>query len=228
MPFQWRPVVDGTVFERSGLEAIREGRTKGIRLLIGNNLNEYDLFAVGRPLTGDPTAEQLTNVASQARAEQINSAYRQHFPQLSDDERRLRLMTTHEWWIPTLRMVEAQHEIGGEVWMYRFDWAPTNCKLPVRACHMMELPFVFGTYDSSTEGRYLSGDSVDRAALATAMGDVWAAFVGGRTPGEGLGIEWPGYSTGHRAVMVFNTQPELHVDPESFERQLWDGPLSRP
>lgn len=105
--------------------------------------------------------------------------------------------------------------------MYRFDWAPTNGKLPVRACHMMELPFVFGTYDSSAEGRALSGDSADRPALAKAMGGAWAAFISGRPPGEGLGIEWPRYSAGHRAVLVFNTSSELLIDPGGDERQLW-------
>lgn len=223
IPFLWRPVVDGCVFERSGLDAIRQGLTKDIRLLIGNNLHEYDLFALGAPLTGDPTARQLTNVDSADLANEINSVYRQHFPQLSNDERRRRLMTTHEWWISALRMVEAQDQIGGEVWMYRFDWAPTNAGIPVRASHMMELPFVFGTYDSSAEGRYLSGDSADRPALAQAMGDAWAAFIAGRSPGEGLGIEWPRYRAGHRAVMVLNTASELRIDPESAERQLWDG-----
>lgn len=222
IPFLWRPVIDGDVFERSGLEAIREGRTKDIRLLIGNNLHEYDLFSLGAPLTGDPTARQLTNVDSEDLAEQINSTYRQHFPQLSDDERRLRLMTTHEWWIAALRMAEAQDQIGGDVWMYRFDWAPTNGRLPVRACHMMELPFVFGTYDSSVEGKYLSGDSADRPALAEAIGDAWSAFISGRPPGEGLGIEWPRYRAERRAVMVLNTASELRIDPESDERKLWD------
>lgn len=222
-PFLWRPVKDGIVFERTGLEAIRAGRAKEIRLLIGNNLHEYDLFAIAAPLTEDPTAKQMSYVDSQTVADQINTTYQQHFPQLSDSERRLRLMTSQEWWIPALRMVEAQDDIGGAVWMYRFDWAPANCKLPVRACHMMELPFVFGTYDSSVEGRYLSGDSTDRPALAKAMGDAWAAFISGRNPGDGLGIEWPCYGAEHRFVMVFNTALELLTDPESDERQLWDG-----
>jgi para-nitrobenzyl esterase len=223
IPFLWCPVIDGTVFERTGLDAIRAGDTAEIRLMIGNNLHEYDLFAIGAPFTADPTAEHMSYVNSEAEADQINTTYRRHFPELSDRERRLRLMTSQEWWIPALRMVEAQDEIGGSAWMYRFDWQPTNSKLPVRACHMMELPFVFGTYDSSVEGRYLSGDSADRPALAKSMGDAWAAFIGGRPPGEGLGIEWPSYSTERRSVMVINTESELCIDPESDERQLWSG-----
>ena len=58
--------------------------------------------------------------------------------------------------------------------------------------------------------------------IAKAMGDAWAAFINGRPPGEGLGIEWPRYSTQRRSVMVFDTAPELQIDPESDERQLWD------
>lgn len=223
IPFLWCPVIDGTVFERTGLDAIRAGDTAEIRLLIGNNLHEYDLFALAAPLTADPTAEQMSYVDSETVADEINVTYRRHFPQLSDNERRLRLMTSQEWWIPALRMVEAQDEIGGEVWMYRFDWQPANCKAPLRACHMMELPFVFGTYDSSAEGKYLSGDSTDRPALAKAMGDAWAAFISGRPPGDGLGIDWPRYSADRRSVMVFDSEPELHIDPESGERQLWSG-----
>ena len=75
-------------------DAIREGRAKEVRLLIGNNLNDTIFFAIGAPLTEDPTAEQMSYVDSEALADQINTTYRRHFPQLSDNERRLRLMTS--------------------------------------------------------------------------------------------------------------------------------------
>ena len=56
---------------------------------------------------------------------------------------------------------------------------------------MMELPFVFGTYDSSVEGRHLSRDSTDRPTIAKAMGDAWAAFINGRPQVRGWASSGP-------------------------------------
>ena len=217
-PFPFRPVIDDVVLSRSGAEAFREGLAAGVPILIGTNRNEYDLFAGHLP-PADPTAALMTNVEDEAVAEEIAVAYRAHYPALADRERRLRLMSAEEHWIPSIRLAESQVAAGGSAWMYRFDWQPTDGPMAnLRAAHTMELPFVFGTYDALPGGG-LTGTSPDRPALAEKMGDAWARFISDADPG------WPRFEQAERATMIFDRRSEVRSDPDGDERRLWDGIL---
>jgi para-nitrobenzyl esterase len=218
-PFPFRPVIDGTVLARSGADAVRKGLARDVSILIGTNLNEYDLFARSHPLRADPTAALMVNVDSDRVAEEIDAAYRRRFPDLSDDDRRRRLMTAEEHWVPSIRLAEAQAAAGGPAWMYRFEWSPADAaRRGLRASHLMELPFVFGTYDAVPQGG-LTGTTPDRAPLSRAMGDAWARFVADRDPG------WAPFGPAERATMIFDRDSGVRSDPDADERRLWDGRL---
>jgi para-nitrobenzyl esterase len=217
--FAFRPVIDGVVLERSGAGAVRDGVARDVSILIGTNLDEYDLFARHRPLRAEPTAEQMVNVGSERTAAAIGAAYRNRYPELSDDDRRRRLMTAEEHWIPSIRLAEAQDAAGGAAWMYRFEWSPANAASSgLRASHLMELPFVFGTYDS-VPGMRLTGAGPERAALSQTIGDVWARFAATAEPG------WQRYDGAARATMIFDRVSAIRLDPDAGERRLWDGLL---
>ncbi|MGH2796838.1 MAG: carboxylesterase family protein [Solirubrobacterales bacterium] len=161
----------------------------------------------------------MVNVDSDRTAEELNAAYRRRFPDLTDDERRRRLMTAEEHWIPGIRLAEGQAAAGGPAGMYRFDWAPADAaQRGLRASHMMEVPFVFGTYDALPEGG-LTGNTPDREPLSQAMGDAWARFVATGDP------SWPRFDPAERATMVFDRVAGIRVDPDAEERRLWDGRL---
>jgi para-nitrobenzyl esterase len=62
------------------------------------------------------------------------------------------------------------------------------------------------------------------SGLAGVLHDVWGAFAGGSAPGADGLPAWPGYDTGRRATMVFDSAGSAVVDdPQAAQRRIWDG-----
>ena len=222
--FYNRPTVDGHTVKSSGLDAARASAINGLRVLIGNNHDEYDLMLAVAPLTEDPTADRMNYVATPKMAIDINARYRQLRPDLTDEQRWFRIMCDEEWWIPNVRFVEALMADGrdNEVWMYRFDFQPVDGPMKMRACHTAELPFVFDTLHSGY-GRAMVGDTPGAGALADAMATAWASFIKGAEPGGGALPPWPQYDLQQRQVMILDTDCRVESDPWQDLRHAWTG-----
>jgi para-nitrobenzyl esterase len=222
--FNTRVVVDGTLVTSSGLDAARAGRVNGLRVLIGNTHDEYDLFMSQGPLAADPGSDRMDYVATPKMAQDINARYRALRPDLSDADRWFRVMCDEEWWIPNVRYVEALLEDGkgNDVWMYRFDFLPTVGPMGMRACHTAELPLVFNTVGSAY-GKAMIGDTPGAQELADIITDAWARFVRGDAPGGGGLPEWPRYGTAGREVMILDHACRIEKDPWGDLRDAWTG-----
>ncbi len=221
--FNARPVADGRFLRSSGLEAARAGRIKGLRVLIGNNLDEYEFMMQPAPLTEDPGVERMTYVATPRMARDINERYRLLHPHAADEERRFRLMCDEEWWIPNIRFAEALLGQGNaDVWMYRFDFQPSSAPLWRRAAHTVEIPFVFGTLDSRW-ARLVVGPTPGARELSVKMLDAWTRFIKGDAPGGGGLPAWPTYDVQGRHVMILDSDSRVESDPCSAARRAWDG-----
>jgi len=69
---------------------------------------------------------------------------------------------------------------GRDVWLYRFDYAPTT---RFGACHCLELPFVFDTWLTCPGAPMLEGAAPDELAYLTrVIQESWIAFIRGETP----------------------------------------------
>ncbi|WP_158887615.1 carboxylesterase family protein [Amycolatopsis anabasis] len=66
--------------------------------------------------------------------------------------------------------------LPGDAHAYRFDWHPEDS--PLGACHCLDIPFVFGTFDAFTEAPMLTG-ARDFEPLAEAVRQTWTAFAHG-------------------------------------------------
>lgn len=77
---------------------------------------------------------------------------------------------------------------GRKAWGYRFDLAPTQ---RFGACHCIELPFVFGTWNAFAEAPMLRGLAPSAAAALTAqVQHDWLAFVHGGAPDWDMAPAW--------------------------------------
>lgn len=222
--FNVRATIDGSLVTSYGLDAARAGHLNGMRVLIGNNHDEYQLFEPEGPLTHDPGIEQMDYVSRPRHAADINDRYRTLRPDLSDHDRWFRLMCDEEWWIPNVRFVEALHEggQGNDIWMYRFDFDPVNSPEKLGPCHTMELPFVFDTLQSPA-GQGMVGDSPGAQQMADRMHAAWVRFIKGDAPGGGDIPEWPRYELKGREVMIFDHECRVEKDPWGDLRQAWTG-----
>jgi len=101
--------------------------------------------------------------------------------------------------LPSQRFGAAVTKRGGKVWSYRFDWAPPSS--PFKACHCLDIPFIFGNWDSDWRDAPMlaGGDDADMAALSHAIQRSWIAFVRDGDPG------WPARGVDEDIYMRFDS-----------------------
>jgi para-nitrobenzyl esterase len=207
-----------------------EGRLgSAVPLLLGANRDEWNLFALSnvadwaKPLADDELLAQLSR--------KLPPGKREHAPRLIESYRSARrqrglphqnraLLRALEgdlrFRMPGLRFVEL-YQTQAETHVYSFSYASPALRGELGACHALELPFVFGSYDAPGQDRF-AGSGDDVVSLSRTMMSAWASFARGAP-------SWPRYTLGERATMEFDVQSKLVNDWFGEERQAWDGVL---
>jgi para-nitrobenzyl esterase len=217
MHFPLRPEIDGVLIPRLPVQTIASGSIKGKRLLIGTNRDESAAFIGPHPLK-DPTAANLGNIPL-ARFDPIFAQYKQLYPGMTAEQLRIRAVTAEEYWIPSLRVAEAQLKGGGSAWMYRLDLAPATGTMKNDAYHAEDLGFVWDKL-----GKDLA-ETPSAPALATEIHAAWVAFLKGSVPAAAGLPAWPEYRGSDRKTMVFDATSTIEDRPMEKEMRLWDGVL---
>lgn len=203
VPYQ--VMVDGEVLPRRPIDAIADGASGDVRLLVGTNHDEQDLFAA---ITTSFSGSRSMVVAQDAFDKALAS-YRELLPELSEERVHRHAMTASEWWIPAIRLAEAHR---GETYMYRLDWRLSETGMG--APHALDLIFVFG-------GRGIEGLSrlfqvpLDNP-ITEIMHGAWVDFIADGDPG------WASYGRS-RSTFVFDTESGPVEDPDRALRLVWDG-----
>jgi para-nitrobenzyl esterase len=218
--FPFRPVIDGRFLPLRPVHAVAQGAARGKALLLGSNRDESVLFLTPEAAAGTLPQRALSNMDAKPFAA-LDAAYRHALPTLSESERHWRMLTAEEYWIPTLRVAEAQVAAGGEAFFYRFDRGPRDGKFAGKAYHSSELPYV---WDNTGDPNW-AGVGGDDPALRTAMHAAWVAFIRDGKPAAAGLPEWPAFSLDRRATMLLDDAPKLAFDPNAEERRLWEGVL---
>ena len=219
VPFSYplRPLVDGTLLPAMPETAIALGSAAHVPLLLGTNRDEARLFlppgAASRPLDG----HSLSNMDA-GRFEAILSRYDASMTAPDPAEIRWRALTAEEYWIPSVRVAEAQSGAGGTAWMYRFDKRAEAGPFAGRAAHVSELPYVWNNPDDPQLAPLIAGFD---AALAERMHAAWVAFIAGGPPAAAGLPDWPPYDAHSRTTMILDRASRLQDDPEQAERRLW-------
>jgi para-nitrobenzyl esterase len=97
--------------------------------------------------------------------------------------------------------------------MYEFAWQSSLYDGRLRACHYLEVPFVFDTLDSPSAP--LVTGSAPPQRIADVMHQHWVDFAATGDPG------WPAYTPEKRAVMTFDLESHVVDDPRSEQRVAW-------
>ncbi len=234
------PVADGDILPRHPFEAIRDGLSRNVSVLIGSNLDEMKLFGMM-----DPQARTLDDAALLRRCERIIPAPDApgHARRAIDTYRRVRRergadVTPPELWFaidsdrafryPAMRLAELQGAHQTQTYAYLFTWPSPFMGGALGACHALELPFVFGTFDDPMLKTFVGSDSA-ASRLAEQMQAAWVTFAHGGDPTHaGIG-DWPAYDRSRRATMLFGARCGVDHAPLDDERafwEFWNGTLS--
>jgi para-nitrobenzyl esterase len=215
--FPLRAEIDGALIPRLPVETIAAGSTRGKRLLLGTMRDESAMF-IGPHPKHDPVAGDLGNM-TQPRFAELAAHYRTLYPELNDEELRIRALTAEEYWIPSMRLAEAHEKGGGHSWVYRVDFAESSGFYRGYAYHSLDVPLVWD-HPSGTVA-----NAADEAALAHQMNHAWQSFLRGAAPTAPGLPPWPAYERQTRPTMIFDHGSHVEEKPHEAELQLWKNVL---
>ena len=232
------PVFDGTLYPEQPRALLENGEGSRVPMIIGSNRDEWNLFALSNlnewsiPL---PDATLLAEVEtrlpprSRAAAGALIETYRasRRDRALPHDNRALLRAIDGDrvFRLTALRLAEITRAQHPETYAYLFAYASPALGGTLGACHALELPFVFGTYDTPVQERFV-GKSPRVRALSCEMMALWTSFARGEQPSCESCPAWPTYAPDRYATLEF-AQAETRVvdDPYGEERRAWDGLL---
>ncbi|MGW0842076.1 carboxylesterase/lipase family protein [Streptomyces sp. NPDC002787] len=217
------PVVDGEVLPCTPWEALAAGAGRDVELLVGHNRDEFRLFLV--------LAGQLDKIGEEQAAWALRTfapggpdgerAYRAAYPDATPAALFERVQTDWLFGIPSLRLAEAQVAGGGRAHLYELTWPAPGYGGVLGACHGLDIPLVFGTYEADLGQLLFAGSGVppEAKALTDRFQTAWTAFARTGEPG------WPAYEGGDggRLTQVLDVEPEVRPYPEEVSRRLWQG-----
>jgi para-nitrobenzyl esterase len=213
-PTPFSPVIDGEVLPVAPWRGVAEGAARGVDLIAGHTRDEYRLFTEIYGLRGKVTAEQASQALNILGPVDGEAAYRSEYPD-ADPETLFELV--HSDWLfrmPSLHLAQAHAAAGGRTFLYEVRYPAAVNSLG--ACHAIDVPLVFGVYESL--GRALFGPEppASAVALGNLMREHWTAFAKDGDPG------WPPYAVGRRTTRIFDDPPDVTGYPEMASLHLWD------
>ncbi len=215
--FPLRMEIEGSLLPRLPVETIAAGSTRGKRLLIGTNRDESASF-IGPYPEQDPDAADLGNTRP-AQFLEVYDRYKDIYPDMTAEQRRIRALTAEEYLVPSVRVAESHIKGGGEAWMYRLDFREGSGWLGPFSHHSLELRMVWEHPSKIVE------NAAAEAVLTPQMHEAWCAFLRGAAPAAAGLPEWPRYTLEERRTMIFDAQSRVKAEPQEAELQLWDGVL---
>jgi para-nitrobenzyl esterase len=215
--FPLRPEIDGSLLPKPPVDTIATGLNRGKRLLIGTNIEESSYFLGPHP-AHDPVGNDLGNMPLPGFLA-VYEKYKEVYPEMSDELRRIRAVTAEEYWVPSTRVADAHVKSGGQAWMYRLDFHEGSGVLGAYAFHSLDLRLVWDRPSDTV------ANAAAEAEIARQMHEAWVAFLRGATPAASGLPAWPRYNSGNRTTMIVNTQSNVATKPNEAELRLWDGVL---
>ncbi|MFF8838118.1 carboxylesterase/lipase family protein [Streptomyces sp. NPDC015130] len=208
--------VDGDVLPEDPGDALADGASADVELLMGTNTDEYRLWFVpgGQADRVGPLTQRLL-LRKGRIAPHTAKVYRAGRPQEKPGEVLGAIVTDWVLRVPLNMLADFRVASGraAATYLYEFGW-PSPVR-DLRACHALELGFVFDTLDAP-ETQLLTGPDTPRA-LAKAMHAAWVAFATTGDPG------WRRWDA-RRPVMTFGPgEPALVEAPREEERLAWGG-----
>ncbi|MDE3076896.1 MAG: carboxylesterase/lipase family protein [Chloroflexota bacterium] len=193
-----------------------------VPLIIGCNQDEMALvlgFNPRLPSLDDSAARDWVVGALGERARHLFPIYRRQHPQTAAGDLLITLLSDYMR-TQSIRLAERKAAGGpAPVYMYLFCYQTPVAGGRLKACHGLEVPFVF----DNVERAPITGDRPDRLELATQMSGAWLAFARSGKPAAAGLSSWPVYEPLNRATMLFDVKSQVVKDPGRVEREAWSA-----
>jgi para-nitrobenzyl esterase len=229
---QFFPVVDGKSIPVHPFDPVAAPTLSDVSLMIGTNKDEMNFQLYREPHFGKYSEAEMrkgiTDIPNGIFGENIPTKKVEH---LVTTYRRTRPGSTPHDLLSAIvsdvvrldSILIAERKITGgtaPVYMYLLTWESPLYNGKLKACHALEIPFVFNNVDPVVE---IIGNGPERFGLAKSMSGAWAAFARTGNPHHEDIPHWPAYTKDKRSTMIINTECHIEDDPRREERLAWEG-----
>jgi para-nitrobenzyl esterase len=241
------PLVDGAFLTGDPLALVREGSAASVPVILGTNLDEWRLFQRhldpgGRTIDDRQLLRRAQRSFGEAAGEIIECYRREREAACrgtvpggvvaggavagggGGPDRRIdpgalwyAIAGDAYFLLPMDRMREAMHAGGGSVWSYLFTWPSPGEGGWLRACHTLEIPFVFGTLDGSADLAEFTGSGPAARALSDQMILAWSAFARDGDPARVGTVPWPAWDPEGKATLMIGSDVGVALAPQARE-----------
>jgi para-nitrobenzyl esterase len=173
-----------------------------VDLIAGFNRDEFRLFTQVMKM-------RLRDPASLGLPPSALADYRAAHPELSEDGLAELITSDRVFRMPSLWCAQNH---PGRAYLYELTWPS-----PVLgACHVLDVPLVFGTFDSPFATMLFGGPAPEEAeTLSTQLRQAWISFATTGDPG------WPQYTAAERLTRIWDVPVSVAADPEAVSRRIW-------
>lgn len=202
--------IDGKILTRQIVDTFDRGEQAPVPLIAGFNSGEIrSLRFLLPPMPAD--ADAYTR-AIRARYGDLADAYLRLYPARDFEQTLLAATRDTVFGWTAERLVRKQAEIGQPSFLYYFDHGyPSEDAANLRAMHASEVPFVFGTIESTPPHWPAIPRTADQRRLSNEMVDYWTSFARNAKPTTALGPDWTSFAPDHTA-MIFDESAHLKTD----------------
>jgi len=219
----WSPTVDGSFLTAMPMDLIESGDYHKMPTIISTTHDELRLYTASIPGLGAwlrPSVNILMKGLVGPNYDEVMALYDyKEFRRPIDLALAFGNQMTFD--TPLYMMAEA---MSGEnpVYLYRFDWHDTRLPNKMGAFHAIDVPFVFGTFDTDNEliQRLTREDTVEKNEyISFWMMDYITSFARTGVPYAEGAPEWPEYTT--------ESKNRLYINKETTARELTDREVAR-
>lgn len=214
--YNFGPVIDGSVLPGQPFDPATDA-SDDIPVMVGDTKDESAIFLApddavwNRTLTETDLRTRIEAIAG-AVTDPVLAYYAANRPGTSPAERLITATTASNFGVRSLLLAERRAARNkAPVWMYNFAWETPAFDGRLKACHSVEVPFVFDTLNVIGERHHKTGAQ----AIADRVSRTWVAFA--RT-GK---ADWAPYTADKRTTMVFDDDSRTVDDPDKDVRPLW-------
>lgn len=213
----WQPVVDGKIIPAHPFDPVVPEYSAHIPMLIGTNRNEASA-SINNAAMESLDEDGLRKKMSERFADKGAAVYKT-MRSVHANAKPVEILSYISPYNPLayLQAGRKAQQNAAPVYLYMFAWqTPVLDKRP-RAFHCSEIPFVFANTDRCDT---MTGGGEAARALANKMSKAWLNFARTGNPSHSGLPPWPDFLKKKGAMMVFDNESEVRVDPDGEARQL--------
>ncbi|NQV61715.1 MAG: carboxylesterase family protein [Alphaproteobacteria bacterium] len=232
-------MLDGELLPYWPSEAIAAGLMDGLDLMVSHTRDEATVFAMAMapdviPRSDEHLQQFLAKVGLDGDA--MIPAYRAARQARGEPDDAwalwIALQTDRLIRVPSVNFLAEHAQRGNNAWAClvtrECEWMPpVPGDRALGACHVIDLPFMFGSHHVTPELKRLAGSAPGADELAETIQDAYIAFIHTGRPVTAKLSDWQPYDAERRSTMQLGADLVPMDDPMRTERQLMTAALAK-